>query len=418
MVSSNKMHKIEVTAPLHTEAAALAEIADVLALPAEGKRQPDLQYLTAIFVSSGMNKNGAVFLGSEMVKARNTISSKAVDLEHDEQHVIGQITASAFLNRDRTVFDAESAALSLSVEQLDEREMDIGITAIIHKKRFPEIADEVLEGKWMVSMEAYYRDFDIKVGDLIIPREKAEEMGFDKLVGSVVQLRNGSQEMGFHLVGRVLRDIHFAGVGLVQNPANPRSIIMESAALDEYVQAEAQKSPQIINLADIEIIESVLADSSAAPTIDTERINEMIKDAIDAVLSIEPPKEEAAQPRNDVLPGLCVSYKRYVYEAAPPPPIEEPADDLTQVPLHNPAGDAGMPGPRDRVVKEHHCNLFDLECAARPGDATSPTCWRNVFARTMGDEIFSHEQLLRERRLRSGLVSLQALLDDAKKFNQ
>jgi hypothetical protein len=213
------MHKIEVTAPLHTEAAALAEVADILSLPEEKDRQPDLQYLTAIFVSSGMNKNGAVFLGSELMKARETINNKAVDLEHDERSIIGQITGRAFLNRDRTPINIEKTA-KMTSKQLDELEIDVGITAIVHKARFPELAQEIMEGQWMVSMEAYYRDFDVKVGDMIIPREKAEELGFDKMIGSVVQLKDGEKEMGFHLVGRVLRDILFAGAGLVK-PCQP-----------------------------------------------------------------------------------------------------------------------------------------------------------------------------------------------------
>ena len=235
----DKMHKVNVVAPLHTEAAALATVASILSLPPESERQPDLQYLTAIFVSSGMNKNGAVFMGSELIKARGSITSKAVDVEHEEQSIIGQITGNAFLGRDRSLIDAESAAISMSSEELDELEMDIGITAIIHKSRFPQLAKEIEAGEWMVSMEAYYRDYDIKVGEKIIPREKAEEMGYDKLVGSVVQLKDGDKELGFHLVGRVLRDIVFAGVGIVQNPANPRSVIMEAAAIKDYIAEEA-----------------------------------------------------------------------------------------------------------------------------------------------------------------------------------
>jgi hypothetical protein len=412
------MHKIEVMAPLHTEATTLAKIADVLSLPEESLRQPDLQYLTAIFVSSGINKNGAVFLGSELVKARNTISNKAVDLEHDEQHVIGQITASAFLNRDRTMFDAETASIEMTTDQLDEVDMDIGITAIIHRKRFPEIATEVQEGKWMVSMEAFYRDYDIKVGDMIIPREKAEQLGFDRLVGSVVHLKDGDKEMGFHLVGRVLRDILFAGVGLVQNPANPRSVIMEAAALNEFVKEEATKKViKIINIADIDVLETSIEQSSAT-VVDTEALGKLIKVAIQEAFNAERVgKEKSAQPLNDISPGTCLSYKRYIYQQSTPP-IDEPAEDLTQIPLYNPPGPAGVEGPGATIIREHYCNLFDLDCSARPGNATMPECWRNVFARTMREEITNHEQVLQMKRVSVGLVGLQTLIDDAKKFVQ
>jgi hypothetical protein len=418
MASVEKMHKVNVIAPLRTEAAALAEVAEALSLPEEKDRQPDLQYLSAIFVSTGMNKNGAVFLGSELVKARKTISNKAVDLEHDEKTVVGQITGNVFLNRDRTIVDVENTASSMSVKKQDELEMDIGITAIIHKARFPDIAAEIADGVWMVSMEAYYSDFDIKVGDTIIPREKAEEMGVDRLVGSVVQLKDGDKEMGFHLVGRVLRDILFAGVGLVRNPANPRSIIMEAAAINEYADEEAKKgesSGVIINLADIEkleVKEESEDEKDALPEgLQTFVIN-TVKAAIDDALQSKD-KEEAMLSRNHITPGTCVNYKRYVY-AAPKDDLPEPPTDTSQYPLYHNPGPVGTEDQTAVVVGEHYCNLFDKECSARPGDATSPTCWRNVFARTVREEIFDYEQVLRLKRIQEGYMELQNLLDKLK----
>ena len=59
-----------------------------------------------------------------------------------------------------------------------------------------------------------------------------------------------------------------------------------------------------------------------------------------------------------------------------------------------------------------------MECAARPGDATMPTCWRNVFARTVKEEINSREDVLRQTRIDEGLVSLQELIDRAREFVQ
>ena len=417
------LHRVKVTAPLHTEAASLATVAEALSLPSEDDRQPDLQYLTAIFVSSGMNKNGAVFLGSELIKARGTISDKAVDIEHDERSIIGQITGNAFLKRDRSLIDAETASSTMSVEEMDELEMDIGITAIIHKARFPEIAQEIEEGQWMVSMEAYYRDYDIKVGDKIIPKEEAEKMGFDKLVGSVVHLKDGDKELGFHLVGRVLRDILFAGVGIVKNPANPRSIIMEAAAINEYANEEGNKHSDDMVTVDLSTMTVLSEVSSEVPKVDAVEnykkfIKETVQEAVEAALDTrEQRKQEQAQDIQHKTPGTCVSYARYIHEY-PDPSIEEPATDLTQIPLLNPPGPGGAEYPGARVVAEHWCKLFDMECSARPGDATMPTCWRNVFARTVKEELDSHEEVLRQRRIQEGLVSLQALLDDARKFRQ
>jgi hypothetical protein len=411
----DKMHKVTVTAPLHTEAAALASVASILSLPPESERQPDLQYLTAIFVSSGMNKNGAVFMGSELIKARGSITSKAVDVEHEEQSIIGQITGNAFLARDRTIIDAETAATDMSTEELDELEMDIGITAIIHKSRFPELAKEIEEGQWMVSMEAYYRDYDIKVGGEIISRDKAEEMGYDKLIGTVVQLKDGDKEMGFHLVGRVLRDIVFAGVGIVQNPANPRSVIMEAAAINDYIAEEVSKGSKTVM--DLSSTAAATTVEKTSTDVTREFIKQAITEAVETAIEAKLPKQEEALLNNQVLPGTCVSYARTVYTYPEDTLADDPATDLSQYPLYTQPGDDASPGPGAEVAREHYCKLFDLDCAARPGDATLPACWRNVFAATLKEEFSSHDnEIQKSRRIKQGMVSLQSLINDAKKF--
>lgn len=446
MSDPKSLHKETIVAPLSTEMASLLEAASALDIPPASQRQPDLQYLTAIFVSSGMNKNGAVFLGSELVKARGSISTKAVDIEHNEQEIVGHITNSAFLARDGDKFDPDMAAKELSVVAMDEQEMDVAISAVIHKTRFPDLASEIEEGEWMVSMEAFYQDFDIKVGDLIIPRDEATELGYDKLVGEKVKVVKGKEELGFHLVGRVLRGIIFAGVGLVKNPANERSIIMEAAALNEYVDSMPKEGAKIVNVADVKNLEINIdpeaAGSNGAPNgkspigkdvLDAfrEAINkiDILSDNLEKVSKqlVDHKDEQAGIDHNKMTPGTCVSFRKYVYENAGPnnddlqdPAVNEPPPEegrpTTQFPLAVQPGAPLTEGPDARVVRENYCSLFDLDCTARPGDATHPDCWRNVFARAVTDEVKDYEDVLRRRRASEGLVSLQELIDSARDF--
>lgn len=413
MSITDNMHKVKVTAPLHTEAAALASVANILSLPEEGARQPDLQYLTAIFVSSGMNKNGAVFMGSELVKARKSIDSKAVDIEHEEQSIIGQITGSAFLKRDRTAIDVESAALKMSTAELDELEMDIGITAIIHKARFPELAKEIEAGSWMVSMEAYYRDYDIKVGDKIIPREKAEELGFDKLIGTVVQLKDGGKEMGFHLVGRVLRDIHFAGVGIVQNPANPRSMIMEAAAIKDYVVEECKTGTKAV--VDISGLDTIETASDFQTEITVEFLKKTIEETIKASMSNIEKHPESHVRDTPSRPGTCVDFAKYVF-TYPADVLEDPATDLSQYPKYSNPGSHDHEAPGAEVARENYCKRYDADCTARPGDATDPNCLRHVLSQTIEEEVASHSKMARVREIEQSVVKLKNLITSAKKF--
>lgn len=414
----DKMQKMEIVTPLNVELAALGKAAMALGLPEEKDRQPDLQYLTAIFVSSGMNKNGAVFLGSELIKAAKSISNKAVDIEHDEQKVVGHINNSVYLTRDGSQIDIELASTQMSMDEQDASEMDVAISATIYKNRFPDLADEINSGQWMVSMEAYFRDYDVKVGDMIIPRDQAAALGYDKLIGSVVKVKDGAKEVGYHLVGRVLRDIIFAGVGVVKNPANERSVILESASLQEYIEKN-KETASVINLADITTIEkgttpSLLSTPPYYEKLIDDRIKEVVKEVVKE--EIKELKKDIASDDHYNFPGQCVAYQRFVYAPATFS-LEEPPTDLSQYPLVNPAGPDGR-GAGTELIREHYCSLFDADCTARPGDASRPTCLRNVLATVVRDELLSQEEITRVIRLNTGLVELQRLIDEARKFRQ
>jgi hypothetical protein len=411
-VAKDKTNKVVVTAPLNMETASLSKAALALSLPEEADRQMDLLYMTAIFVSSGTNKNGAVFLGSELIKARNTIKDKAVDIEHDERSLIGQITNYVFLDPEGTAFSAEKASKK-EVTKLDGMDMDIAISAIIHAARFPDIAEDIRNGEWAVSMEAYFTDFDIKVGDFIIPREQAEEKGYDDMVGQVVKLKDGNKELGYHLIGRVLRGITFAGVGIVKNPANERSLILEAASLTEFIEDNKEGS-QTIDLSDFATVEIASEKEGTESPIKTEELASIVREMILEELDSRGIKESAGLSVQQTRPGTCVSFKKYVVKL-PANVIEDPATDLSQFPLHNNTGTDAYP-PGTEIVSENHCSLFDRPCSARPGNATLPECWRNVFARTVEEEIYSHEQVLRLKREDEGLQKLQKVMDEVRKF--
>ena len=149
----------------------------------------------------------------------------------------------------------------------------------------------------------------------------------------------------------------------------------------------------------------------------SDALQEFVVSTVNAAVSValDEGKEVAVQSRNGVLPGTCVNYKRYIF-STPTDDLPAPPTDISQYPLfHNP-GPAGAESPGTQVIAEHYCSLFDRECSARPGDATSPECWRNVFARTVKEEVCNHEQILRMKRLQMGLVELQNMIDEAKKY--
>lgn len=216
------------------------EIASKLQLPENSQR--DLLFMSAILVSTGTNKNGATFLGSELVKARGSIALKPLDIEHKEEKIIGHIVSSLYMDHEGNVLDDEKLYKDLLDETekgskdvastLDASTMDIGIVCVVYRDRFQELAEEIEKGDWKVSMECYYDSYDIKIGNLIIPKSEVSlrYSHVEKDINKDIKLVLAGKSLGTHRVSRVLRNISFCGVGIVQNPANERSLILEAAS--------------------------------------------------------------------------------------------------------------------------------------------------------------------------------------------
>jgi len=247
----SKVLYLEANIEVHEETAARKEGAyKVIKLPEGDDKQPDLLYFSAIFVSSGKNLNHAYFLGSELVAAEGSIINKALDVEHDEDEIIGHIYERVFIDKEGKHLDA-AELVSRETASLDEQDMHIAIAGIIYKNRFPNVASEVASDKFKVSMECYYQGYDIKVGDLILNVKDAEALGLaaqdDKLLGRLAKVLKNGKEIAEGNIARVLRGICFSGCGIVKNPANPSSVIMETAK-EKEVNIDNLESDDVIVL--------------------------------------------------------------------------------------------------------------------------------------------------------------------------
>lgn len=314
--------------------------AAVIELPRNEDKQPDLQYFSAIFVSAGTNLNGAHFLPSELVKAEDTIVSKALDVEHKEEDIIGHIYDRAFINKDNERLDlgelADKEDASLDSENND---MHVVIAGVIYKNRFPTLAKEVYDGKWKVSMECYFATYDVKIGDMILTQREAESMGLaydDRLFGKLAKIVKKGKEIAKGTLERVLRGIVFSGCGVVKNPANLPSIILETAS----EKSSNSDSKEVI------VLDYALL----------EEDNKLTSNKVEGDNSvITGPSEEAELQYKDTT-GICVSYKRRVY-------AEEPQ------------------GPDTKVVNTDWCALYNKGCTSYSRDTTDPDCLRNQLAK-------------------------------------
>jgi len=293
------------------------EVASVVSFPEN--KTPDMLFFSGIFVSSGENLNKAFFLPSELVKSHHTINNKALDVEHDETQVVGHIYSSAFMDRSGNKLEINTLQ-SMNQDDLEKMDIDVMIAGILYKSRFPELAKEVKDSKWKLSMETYFQNYDIKIGNLILSKKEAEALGLasDDVLGRVARILKKGKEMAKGEVARVLRGLMFSGCGLVKNPANPRSVILETAKKKELEEGEI-----VVEL---------------DPETNLKNTEEADIDIVDI--------------RTQTSIGICVSYQRRVV-------------------------DATFEGPDAKVLHEDWCMLYDTGCTSPSRGADHPECARH-----------------------------------------
>jgi hypothetical protein len=327
------------------------EVASVVPFPEN--KTPDMLFFSGIFVSSGENLNKAFFLPSELVKSHTTIDNKALDIEHDETQIIGHIYSSAFVDRHGNKLDI-TVLQDMKQDELEKMDIDVMIAGIIYKSRFPELAKEVKENKWKLSMETYFQDYDVKIGDLILSQKEAEALGLaaDNVLGRVARILKKGKELAKGEIARVLRDLMFSGCGLVKNPANPRSVILETAKRKELEEGEI-----VVEL---------------EPKIDLKNTEEADVDAYDI--------------RTQTSPGICVSYKKRII-------------------------DATFAGPDTKVLHEDWCTLYDTGCTSPSRGADHPDCLRTqVISVTKSYTQYKLDDMNAKDKRGSLLAQLKGLL--------
>lgn len=334
----------------------MQEVASIVKFP--DNKTPDMLFFSGIFISSGENMNKAYFLPSELIKAKDTIDNKALDIEHEETDIIGHIYSSAFVDRAGKKLDMQ-VLQDMATDELEKMDIDVMIAGIVYKSRFPELAKEVKDNKWKLSMETYFQDYDIKIGDLILSKKEAEALGLaaDDVLGRVARVLKKGKEIAKGEIARVLRGLLFSGCGLVKNPANPRSIILETAKKKELGEDDI--------------------------------VVELEKEDAEAIVT-SPVAVQGGPNRDDIRtqtsPGICIDYKRRVI-------------------------DATFEGPNATILHEDWCALYDTGCTSASRGADHPDCIRRKIIEVTRDYTKHKIEDIAKRDERGNLLAeLKALL--------
>jgi hypothetical protein len=196
-------------------------------ISAANPNQFDLFYLESVLASIGWNKNDDVFDKYEAWKARHTPVDKPFNYMHNENDIIGHLTSSKVIDFEGNVIPDTAVA-----DQLPDQ-FDIVVGSVLYRtwsdtqlqSRMQQIIEDIMTGKWCVSMECLFRNFDYAISNdqgfnKVLPRN--DETSF---LTKHLRVYGGTGEYGGYRIGRLLRDFTFSGKGLVDNPANPRSHI-------------------------------------------------------------------------------------------------------------------------------------------------------------------------------------------------
>jgi len=345
-VSTNKPIKLEAEIQILEETEELRkEVAAMVEFPKN--KTPDMLFFSGCFVSSGENLNHAYFMPSEMVKAHSSIVNKPLDIEHAEEEIVGHIYSSAFVDHSGKALDISELS-GMDEETLDKMDIDVMIGGIVYKSRFPELAEDVQKGKWKLSMETYFQNYDVKVGDLILSKKEAEAMGLasSDVLGKAARIVKKGAAIASGEIARVLRDLMFSGCGLVKQPANPRSLIFETAKKHE------EEGTIVVELDEEEKKVPKGKEKSDIDTVDIRRQTSV---------------------------GICVSYKKYIYASEPP-------------------------GPDTEILHENWCTLFDAECTSFGHDVTDPNCLRRKAERKAAEYTKARMQEVEENNNRGKLL--------------
>jgi hypothetical protein len=190
--------------------------------------QFDLYYLDSILVSTGWNLNDDVFDSDETWLAKSTPVDKMFNYMHDEKDIIGHIT-SASIMEDEELYEGEDAPDSFHIV----------VGSVLYrvwndeklKARMDTLIEEIEADKWYVSMECLFSNFDYAMVDKDGNQSIVKRTKTTAFLSKHLRAYGGQGIYDGQKVGRLLRNITFSGKGLVDEPANPSSIILNDITL-------------------------------------------------------------------------------------------------------------------------------------------------------------------------------------------
>lgn len=192
----------------------------------------DLFWFKSLLVSSGFNDNDHYFTVPELWTARHTPEDKPINIDHVQHDIVGHMVAAYVVGSDKISIVADDTPTDELPDQIHI--VDPGVLYARWEddklqERMDNTIAEISKGERSVSMEVWFKSFEYVVqkadGSVeFIPRNKTTAH-----LTKSLRLFGGSGKVDGNRLGMVLKGLTFAGKGLVKDPANPHSEILETA---------------------------------------------------------------------------------------------------------------------------------------------------------------------------------------------
>ncbi len=213
--------------------------------------------ISDILVSTGKNLNDDVFNNIKMWKARKSPVYKPLDLNHDQNVIVGSIIGSRIINDDLEVIDdGDDSVVPESYHILNDSVIYRTWADEDRMTATDQMIEEIKNGEWFVSMECCFDGFDYFItapDGTTFTIERTEETAF------LTKYLRAYDGIGYYTdpssgdkyeIARELNNIIFIGKGLVKEPGNPNSIIFANLVYKTEVEVVTSNKGEIITMAD------------------------------------------------------------------------------------------------------------------------------------------------------------------------
>ncbi len=190
----------------------------------------DLFPFYSILVSSVVNKNLDAFDRIQVFRARHSPEDKPLNYMHDQTKVIGHITHCVAVDEDLKPIpeDTKDADLPFKLHVITSNVIYAISDNVEHQNFVTDLINRICKGKLSVSMECLFRDFDFLLMNSKGEKKLVERNSQTNYLTKLLRQYKGPGKISDYVIARFLKDITFSAVGLVDNPANPDSVISDS----------------------------------------------------------------------------------------------------------------------------------------------------------------------------------------------